>query len=531
MTLSLSIILDRISDFKFDAHIKLPSDKEFNRASLLPKDPGLLREDRLYVCKLSDAISITSEYGSKYCFLCLRDRIQDSGETDELLSGLVIVNENINFEDLFERVQDVFYDIISWYDKAQRMAISGSTLQDILDISETVLQNYVQITDSSFKLLAYTKNIYCDEPIVLDCQKYGCHSEETIRIFKKYRRMEAWEDANGMLINDEKSFTKYQLVSKIYRYRSTYFAHSVMTCNVRPATQGVIEIFGMFVDIVEICVRRSWENLNSVSHVYDSFITDLIEGSFRRRDNVEERAKVVGIPYEGVFTMGVTSSDEGGRLTAASLAKELSSFFPDDKLLIYGGHVVILSTYSEKNYLEQFAAKRETIRPVLDKYLIKCGFSAFFTNLLECPKAYQQAELSLKFSGNTPGAEMLPNVEGAINGLMTPDTSFEESFFYILLGESKINLDIWQGSVYYEGLKRLKEYDELHNLNNLQLLYVYLTNERRLTETAAQMHMSRNNVVYRIGRIEDMLNMSLESAATRFKLQLSYIMLQLYSIE
>ena len=181
--------------------------------------------------------------------------------------------------------------------------------------------------------------------------------------------------------------------------------------------------------------------------------------------------------------------------------------------------------------MEQFATKRQAIRPILEKNSIKCGFSAFFSNLLECPKAYQQAELSLKFSGNTPGAELLPNVEGAINGLMTPDTSFEESFFYILLGESKLNHDICKGSVYYEGLKHLKEYDEQHNLNNLQLLYVYLTNERRLTETASIMHMSRNNVVYRIGRIEDMLNLRLESAATRFKLMLSYIMLQLYSME
>jgi hypothetical protein len=55
--------------------------------------------------------------------------------------------------------------------------------------------------------------------------------------------------------------------------------------------------------------------------------------------------------------------------------------------------------------------------------------------------------------------------------------------------------------------------------------------ESRPTETGNILHMSRNNVVYRIGRIEDMLQLDLRSASVRFKLLISYAFTQLYGLE
>ena len=63
---------------------------------------------------------------------------------------------------------------------------------------------------------------------------------------------------------------------------------------------------------------------------------------------------------------------------------------------------------------------------------------------------------------------------------------------------------------------------ELHFTNNLELLFVYLTNERRASDTAQIMHMHRNNVIYRIGKISDMINMDLNESGVRFRLLMAY---------
>ena len=64
------------------------------------------------------------------------------------------------------------------------------------------------------------------------------------------------------------------------------------------------------------------------------------------------------------------------------------------------------------------------------------------------------------------------------------------------------------------------------NTNNCEVLYTYLLNERRATETANSLHMHRNNVVYRINRIEEMLGISLDDKTTRLNLTMSYLMLR-----
>ena len=192
---------------------------------------------------------------------------------------------------------------------------------------------------------------------------------------------------------------------------------------------------------------------------------------------------------------------------------------------------MILSLFSPKRFLEQFQKERADLESLMERFDLRCGMSAIFTDLLCAEQAIHQARQALTYSGRTLGAELIPMLEGGLNSLQKRVISFEDSFFYILLGNDPDNKAIWQGSVYYEALKALRQYDQQHNQNNLHLLYVFLICESRPTETGKILHMSRNNVVYRIGRIGDMLKMDLSSASVRFKLMISYTLAQPYGLE
>lgn len=531
MNLPLNIILDCLREYRCDVHIPLPSDRKFDRVTLPPQNGGELSPDRLYLCRLSAAMQLVRTAPEECCFLCLRDRIEDGSETEETLRGMVIVNENITFEQLFGRVQDTFCRINNWYSAVQESVIKNRPLQEIVDQSEEILQNYVQITDSAFKLLAYTRHTECDEPITILARQYGYHPESTVKQFRKFHRMEAWDRTTGILVNDSHDMSKYTLVSKIFKFRNTYFAHAVMTCNNHPATPGMVELFEIFMDVIGIFVEKDWEAMNSCNHIYDSFLTDLLEGNIPRREMVEERARHVSIPFQGRFTLCLTAPDESGRFSVGRMAQELADILPNDRIILFHGQIALLTGYTGTRYLEQRDAMREAMLPLMEKYDTRCGVSAFFECLTDTAGALTQAQLALKYSGQTPGASLLPETDGVPAGLECRFSTFEDSFLYILFGGASQNRELWRGSVYCQAMRTLQKYDGQHGQNNLQLLYVYLINERRPTETASTLHMSRNNVVYRIGRIEEMLNMDLNSPNLRLKLLASYTMLQLYGLD
>ena len=60
-----------------------------------------------------------------------------------------------------------------------------------------------------------------------------------------------------------------------------------------------------------------------------------------------------------------------------------------------------------------------------------------------------------------------------------------------------------------------------------RLLYVYLSQDRNTTRTAAKLGMHRNNVIYRVNRLEQRLGISLDDPDLRLRLLVSYHILSL----
>ena len=62
--------------------------------------------------------------------------------------------------------------------------------------------------------------------------------------------------------------------------------------------------------------------------------------------------------------------------------------------------------------------------------------------------------------------------------------------------------------------------------DNIRLLDFYLGHNCNITDTAREMNLHRNSVIYRLGRLEEKLHLQLEDAQARFRLQ---VMLRLFA--
>jgi hypothetical protein len=103
--------------------------------------------------------------------------------------------------------------------------------------------------------MCYTKGIEIDDEITNKLIKHGYHPPETIQLFQKLRRVEEYEKSRDLVVSRDYATSKYDVVKKMFHMGGSVI-HVVMVCNGRPATDGVIELFRIFLDYVKVYVDR-----------------------------------------------------------------------------------------------------------------------------------------------------------------------------------------------------------------------------------------------------------------------------------
>lgn len=523
MNISLNIILDSINHYRHELHVGLPTDISFRRISLLPRELSSAQSDCLYICYLSEAMRTADQVSDFYC-LCIRDRICDELETEEMLSGMLIINENLELVTLFSEVQETFILINDWYKDMQDAVIKQKSMQDIISLSEPVIGNFISVSDSALSLLAYTKNIPVDDPVSVFLIENGYHSEETVKKFKKFGRFAVWTNSDGLIIDTSNAISKYTVISKVFAFNDIYYTHVVMTTTHRKMTPGLLDLFNHMIYLLNYYVIPSWEEEKNYSHIYNSIVADIMEGDLTDKLAVNERARIVGIRSTDKYIIMMLAVGRcGDYCFPGRVARDIAHMFSNIKPIYYNCRLMLLMHHADiENIMEE-----QNIESRLNSYFqdnnVLCGISDIFDNLLELPGAHHQAVLALnEIELNYPNGKLIWGETPKWSNIAL----FHSYFASCLLDKSQQNEKLWRSSKYGKMLIELYNSDLDKNTNNCEVLYTYLLNERRATETANSLHMHRNNVVYRINRIEEMLGISLDDKTTRLNLTMSYLMLR-----
>ena len=529
MQITLNIILDVIRSYNLENHVIADESISFSKCLPLPDEPEEFSDDCLYVGGLTKAMALCNSHPGMYC-ICQRDRIKDGLETDTSLSGLIIVNENITITALFTLVQNRFFEVLGWIQQMQEALIKKATIQEIIDLCYPIIDNYIAVSDSSLMLMAYSRNVPCDDPLCVALRQHGYFPEETIQIFRKYDLFKVWEMMDEPYLDDSMEVAKYPAYHKIFKFGRTYFSHVVMTCNQTPMTKSMVDLFNILIDVLSICMERAWEEKNACNHIYDTFLTDLIDGNITDINIIEERAQYVGIPLTSKYCLFQIVPNNAPNISIGKMLIEFSEFFPRFKFIRYQQRIIAIHQFYDKSVEDQLSGICDTLESFLDKYDAICGVSLFFTNLQEIPFSFRQSSLALKYAHHLHGSNLCKNLR-----MQHDDKSkihfFSQNYIFCLLGETANNAELWYHSDYHDMLKKLHQHDERHKSNNLQLLNVYLCYERNATESAKELNMHRNNVTYHISRIQEMLHVNLDDPYVRYMMLTSFFLLELYGFD
>lgn len=516
MNTTLNIILESLG-MRADASV---GSTEFCRAICPCDEYTVFDHSVIYIWDYERALPRCSADPELF-FLCPEtDCVQEA-----LPGNLIPIPGAHDLLQLAQRVQDVFFDISRWNLAMHLSIIKGQGVQDLLTLSEPVLGNTIQITDSATSLIACTRNIAPKDFISLSLREHGYHTDEAMAILGGAKTLAVWENLSDLGVVNFPHIWPFDLVYKVHRFQNTYYNHTVMMCDHVPLTPGLKDKFTMLVENLSICIEANWNRERAQKQTNIALFKALIDGECAAPDTPETLAENAGLTHSGHFLFLQVQSASFLQIPLARIIHELREVLPHALVSTYAGNIVaLLHSGSQKTLLPEESITRLTQH--LENLNIFCGVSEPYTDLDGTAMAYRQANLALHFANRSAFALLGPTAPGADeHGRICSYTRY--CAHYLLGNLSKESEAVWHVSYYGKLVKSLQQSDKNCQTGYLSILYTYLNCERNATEAGKLLHMHRNNVIYHVGKIQELLSVDLNDPHVRFNLLVSCSILAL----
>lgn len=489
----------------------------FDSVELLDTEMPSGRTKTLYVGGLSDALLVQHAHPQLH-FLCVRDRMVDEMETEEAMAHISIVKKNLRPQELFNQTQRAFLRVVNWKVDLLRSVSKREGIQALMDLSESMIGNHIAVMDSSFKLIGYTKHIETDDVVANELTRHGYHPKETIQQFQKFGRYTQFEQEDDIIVSDDYAMSEYVTVKRVFHENNTYTMLAVMVC-CRKYSEGILELFRILMEMLQLYVK-SGLYIKDTGRPVASLLKDIMDGKLKSTDEAYRRAGSIGIAFHGTFQLLLLRFMNEENFPFRRVVSELSTAFPVFDTVLYQKNILMLYRGTIPDDIGQ------QLQKILQLYSFQCGISNTFCVLTELPTAYQQAYTAIRI-----GQEL---AEKDVDPSDVPKTSFAEVYRfrdYVLYYQMQLILEhdegILDNSMAIQSLKTLKESASRYSVDYPNILYTFLQCERRATLASQKLCMHRNTVLYHVGKIEEMLGITLDDPDTRLQLLLGFKMLEL----
>jgi len=418
----------------------------------------------------------------------------------------------LSFAEVFNKLEEVFIKLRDWDMQLHQGIIEKKGLQYMLDVSADIFQRPISLVDSAYKLIAYSdrrqtgdkifksllKKGYLPADAIYQLDKAGFIFEKKAIAFRESIEGLSYPMLNGTIFVDQD-----------YRYMLT------MLLPDDDFTDGVYEQFAFLLGQLSLYVEMNVDASRIRRFAWTSLLADLANGECGPAE-FAERNRYSGLPETGPWRLVFVRRKDGS--LREFLQERLEQALPGEIVFIHGNGVLVL--LGDKNDADApgHADPLNKIVPIIfDKNFFLC-LSDRFETLHELHVAYKQTiaayDLGLRISQYRTLEKL------GITSKTYDKNVFRYSDYY------PYDLISKPAPLFPAFLSLLAE-DEKTAAGNLRLLYAYLKNDCSKTRTATELFMHRNNIIYRIGKLEEALGLSLADEQVKTAFRLSFLALEL----
>lgn len=379
--------------------------------------------------------------------------------------------------------------------------IYNGTYQEMLEIAFKYLQNPIVFFDISCRCLA----IYPPEKLPDDDEwnyvvENGFFSLESTKSMKAYGNFDLMNTFNSPDYFKSSLFPNRAAVANI-KIQNINFARIVIPEAFHCCSK--LDLFAVSLLSSALHTKMSYDNdfmdIRGENPVYIMF-HQLLSGIKLDKSLLEDRLKDLPAWNKGYFRILY--------IPLGINAEQIYYFFANSlkkigyTILFENNSVTFIHYLNDKDF--------DTIKKLLKKFieeadLIGC-ISNEFTSLSDTCSFFKQAKV------------IYPYVNKSKNIYYYHDYVLNHLFSFYE-NENKPLLS-------HPALNTLKIYDSQNNTLFYSTLRVYLENERSLVKTAKTLYIHRNTLLYRIDKIQSILNLDLDDSDIRLYLLMSYHLLE-----
>lgn len=476
-----------------------------------------------YLCKSDDYAEAINRHDSSFILLFLEP--QDADPDASLFANpsvnnrIVVIRKNEDspsFDELLAHMTDVFFSLARLSERTDGIVRNGGSIQDLVDAGSPLFGNWVHAMDSTYNLIASTRDIDPPDDFTKHLVDIGCLDTSLLikafgnEVFKK------WSTQEGIATIGPNDMFPIKTATFVIKENATYLGHVVMVANKRDLTPGIIDLFEAFANACKLVVLKN-SNSSSKRHA-DGFLRHLLNDRNPRKEYIDNQVRALGIENMTSFCTIIIDGSRGAYAEQNMLLLQKAESQLTNSLIIPYGSYLLGLFYVTEIYSEITWKMADELEHFCEKYDCYACKSSIFTHIEDFAVSFEQAKVIRK----------IRTEEKELTGYRMIETNnsrvflFSEIFCSMIDDAIDEDDDVIRFSYDNTTLDHMELMQSNSEVPDLKLLYWYLRNERRATPTSKKLHMHRNNVIYRIKAIETKLHISLDDYHTREYLRACY---------
>ena len=480
MKLSMEIIADKLSVNIHDRKVTVGKMEILGVRLLTTAD--MIRHDSLYIASARDYFD-----DDKFddCVLCVHG-----------LDWIMIYSVDVN--EVFDAVLDIFEEFNTWESMLRDAAEHGLDMQHIIDISGYALPFPTFITDAMGGVLGYSRKYGAGE-VDSFWDSIVSHGKIHDRVFSRSlmdnqsRVIHDWEETPKIY----NTYPRRSIGLYIYQNKEIIGAIVIIECG-RSLSTGACQLADIFRSAVSAASARRGQDaeLRTIATIMQDYLNGKEFDSERLWTHV---CGCAGRQNEDIELILLKNARRDDFNYKSNMAFRLTNAGVACFCVPYCEYVMVILTCGNE---AAFLAKARGLLNG-DEYFY--GVSLPFSSVETIPDALSQAALAIKIGDKITG---------------TVNKCVDYAYAYLL---DRLAKDIGiSGGLLHPALTTLKKYDEKHRTALYGTLYEYLRLKQNVVATAKHLLIHRNTMVYRLWKLETLLNLNLDDINVRMYLMLSY---------
>lgn len=508
MKLSINMIKECLDGVRMDLSAQIGDDTSFEKIMWLSKYVSRPQENTLY---LADADTLEAYISCRkpeclqgVCFLCVGAALEGM---PPFLNDVpcIMISEQYDLALIGNRLLDYWGGIKDWCRQLDVMVYAHKEMQDFLNISREYFDGAFVIWDKSFNILAHIATDKVSSTVLSEAVEQGYFTKDIIEnIIKRNLLNVKVSNYTTRHIPAQSTVTNYELLVRHYcrdGFRLYSIAYFMQDRHMAAAQRERLEcLYDHMIRYLEETDQTPSEQNLSVN----VFFEDILSGRISNDWEIYEKAQAFHIRMDNRYLCYVLSFDEYSKTKASYVINYLKRVLPLEHMFEHEGNVVLIKDIRNYNCVE--LGRVSSFENLLRTCMACCGISSTLDALEQIPAAYKQSLAAIRL--------------GKLMRLEDGPIFFYKNYYYYHMLEI-VNQEMDLTMIYYKELKGLMEEDAKHNTNHFQFLEILLKNNMSVTDTAAELFLHRNSVIYRMKKLEQIMKIDFDNSEEVHRLYFS----------